>query len=96
MVNEHLHTTRSEFRVVMSIAISAHNHCSVRLYLQLFVGGLVYYLRVLYPMCSFVQSGVQHILHVCFFFFFRHFYPMLPVPLVYPILIGPLVFSNVY
>jgi hypothetical protein len=75
MVNEHLHTTRSEFRVVMSIAISAHNHCSVRLYLQLFVGGLVYYLRVLYPMCSFVQSGVQHILQCGFIFFSSSFLP---------------------
>ena len=35
----------------------------------------MYYLRVLYPMCSFVQSGVQHILHVCFFFFSSSFLP---------------------
>ena len=31
---------RSEFRVVMSLTIFAQSQCSVRLYLQLFVGGL--------------------------------------------------------
>ena len=44
------------------------NRCSVRLYLQLFVGGLMLYLRYL---CLFVYSGVQHILccvFVCFSF----------------------------
>ena len=32
---------RSDFRVVMSVTISAYKLCSVRLYLQLFVGGLM-------------------------------------------------------
>ena len=35
--------------------------CSVRLYLQLFVGGFMSYLRCL---CLFTYSGVQHILFV--------------------------------
>ena len=35
------------------------NRCSIRLYLQLFVGGLMFYLRYL---CLFAYSGVQHIL----------------------------------
>ena len=46
----------SEFRVVMSITISAR--CLNRFYLQLFVGRLVFYLRYL---CLFTYSGVQHI-----------------------------------
>jgi len=45
---------RSEFRVVMSVTISALERCSVRLYLQLFVGGRY--------LCLFTYSGVQHIL----------------------------------
>jgi hypothetical protein len=49
----------SEFRVVMSVTISALKRYSVRLYLQLFVGGLMSYLRYL---CLFVYSGIQHIL----------------------------------
>ena len=32
---------RSEFRVVISVTIFAYKRCSVRLYLQLFVGGLM-------------------------------------------------------
>jgi len=32
---------RSEFRVVMSVTISAWEQCSVRLYLQLFLGGIM-------------------------------------------------------
>ena len=42
--------------------------CSVRLYLKLFIGGLMSYLRYL---CFFAHSGVQHILccvYVLFFF----------------------------
>ena len=38
---------RSGFRVVMSAALSAYKRCSVHLYLQLFVGGLMSYLRYL-------------------------------------------------
>jgi hypothetical protein len=34
---------RSEFHVVMSVTISAKQRCSDRLYLQLFVGGLMPY-----------------------------------------------------
>ena len=39
--------------------ISAYRRCCIRLYLQLFVGGFISYLRHL---CLFVHSGVQHIL----------------------------------
>ena len=49
---------RSEFRVVLSVEISAKKRCSVRLYLKLFAGGLVFYLCYL---CLFVHSGVQPI-----------------------------------
>jgi ABC-type Co2+ transport system permease subunit len=49
---------RSEFRVVMSVTISLYKRCSVLLYLQLFVGGFISYLRYL---CLFAHSGVQHI-----------------------------------
>ena len=34
---------RSEFRIVMSVTISAYNRSSVRCYLQFFVGGLMSY-----------------------------------------------------
>jgi hypothetical protein len=66
--------------------------CSVRLYLQLFVGGLMLYLRYL---CLFVYSGVQHIL-CCVFVSLPLVYPMLPVSLDCPLLIAPSVFSRVY
>jgi hypothetical protein len=39
---------RSEFRVVMSVTISAQTRCSFPLKPQLFVGGLISYLRFLY------------------------------------------------
>jgi hypothetical protein len=54
---------RSEFRVVLSVTISAYQRCSVRLYLQLFVGWSMSYSR---DLCLFTHSGVQHIL--CFVF----------------------------
>jgi hypothetical protein len=38
----------SEFCGVISVTISTQKRCSVRLYLQLFVGGLMSYLRYLY------------------------------------------------
>ena len=38
---------RSEFRVVMSVRISVEKRCSVRLYLKVFVEGLMAYLRCL-------------------------------------------------
>ena len=47
---------RSVFRVVMSATISACKRCSIRLYIQLFVGGAM--------SLFYVISGVQHIL--CF------------------------------
>ena len=53
---------RSEFRVVMPVTISAWKWCSVRLFLRLFVGGRMSYLRYL---CLFAYCGVQHILR-CF------------------------------
>ena len=64
--------------------------CSVRLYLQLFVGGPISYLLYL---CLFAHSGVQHIL-CCIFL--RLVYLMLPASLNSPFLIAPSVFSNVY
>ena len=61
---------RYEYRVVMSVTISAYKLCSVRLYLpppspQLFVGLLMSYFRCL---CLLVHSGIQHIL-CCIFSF---------------------------
>jgi len=58
---------------------------SVLLYLQLFVGGLMFYLRYF---CLFVYSGVQHIL-CCVFVFLRLVYPMLPVSLDCPLFDWP-------
>jgi len=82
---------RSEFHVVMSIRINPFSHkndvrcliyvicvCLVRLYLQLFVGGLMSYLRYL---CLFAYSDVQHILCCVCFVFLRLVYPMLPFSL---------------
>jgi hypothetical protein len=70
-------TLRSEFRVVRSVTISAWKRRSVRLYLQLFVGGRMSYLLYL---CLFAYSGVQHIL-CCVFVFLHLVYPMLTVSL---------------
>ena len=58
---------RFEFRFVMSVTISAWILCSVRLYLQLFLGGRMSYLCYL---CLFSHSGVQHILCFVFALFF--------------------------
>ena len=58
---------RSEFRVVMSVTISAYKSCSVRLYLQLFVRELMSYLPYL---CLFDHSSVQSILCCVFVLFF--------------------------
>ena len=80
----------SEIRAVMSVMISSYTRCPVRLYLQLFVGGLVSYLRYL---CLLVHSGVQHIL-CCFLLWFSS--SMLQVPLDCSCLIASSVFSNVY
>ena len=58
------------------------NTCSVRLYLQLSVGGFMSYLRYL---CLLAYSGVQHILcYVFVLFFLRVVYPMLSVSLDCP------------
>ena len=56
---------------------------SVRIYLQLFVGGLTSYLRYL---CLLANSGVQHIL-CCVFVLFV--FVLLPVSLVCPFFIAP-------
>ena len=58
---------RSELCVVMSVTISVYNRCSVRLYLQLFIGGSMSYLRSL---CLFAHSVVQPILCCDFALFF--------------------------
>ena len=52
--------------------------------------------RVLFTfLLVFAYSGVQHMLF-SFLFFLRLVYPMLPVPLDFPFLNTPSVFSNVY
>ena len=63
--------------------------CSVRLYLQLFVGGLLSYLCLF----AYTRSGVGHTL-CCVFL--RLVCPMLQVFLDCPFLIVRSVFSNVY
>ena len=83
----------SDFRVVMSVTISAWKRCSVRLHLQLFVGGRISYLRYF---CLFTQWCLTHIV-LCFcFIFLRLMNTMLPVSLDCPFLIAPSVFSSVY
>ena len=64
--------------------------CSVRLYLQLFVGGLMSYLRYLW---LFAYSDIQHILS---FVRLRLMYPMLPISLDCSFVIALLLFSNIY
>ena len=81
---------RSEFCVVMSITISAKKRCSVRLDLQLFVGGLMSYLRYLW---LFAYNDIQYLLSfVCL----RLMYPMLPISLDCSFVIALLLFSNIY
>ena len=68
--------------------------CSVRLYLQLFVGVFMGYLRYL---CLFVHCCVQHIsCYVLVLLFFVLSTLRLLVSLDCPYLIGPSVSSNVY
>ena len=82
--HKYVNTLRKAFR----------SSCLVRLYLQLFVGGLISYLRYL---CLLAHSGVQHILCCVFCFVsLRLVYPMLLVSLDCPFLMSPSVFSNVY
>ena len=67
---------------------------SVRLYLQLFVGGLLSYFRYL---CLFTYSGVLTRIVLCFWFVcLRLVYPMLPDFLKFPFVIAPSVFSDFY
>jgi hypothetical protein len=54
------------FCVLMSVTISPLKWCSVRLYLQLFVGGLISYLRYL---CLFSHSDIRHALCCVFVLF---------------------------
>jgi hypothetical protein len=51
----------------MSVPISAYKRCSIRLYLQLFIGVRLSYFRYL---CLFAYSDVQHILYCIFVLFF--------------------------
>jgi hypothetical protein len=77
------------FHVVMSVTISPWKQCSVRLYLQLFVGGLIYLICVC--LCIIVSNTY------CFcFVFLCLMYPMMLVSLDCPFLIAPSVFANVY
>jgi len=81
------------FSTIHHLRFPKKKRSSIRLYLRLFVGGSMFYLRYL---CLFVYSGVQHIL-LCFCFVgLRLVYPMLPVSLDCSFLIAPSVFSNVY
>ena len=52
---------RSAFRVVLSATTSAWKRFSVRLYLLLFVEGLMSYLCYL---CFLAYNGVQHVLTI--------------------------------
>ena len=76
---------RSEFRDIRyDIRIK---RCSVRLYLKLFVGGLMSYLCYL---CLLAHSGVQHILCCVFLFCLSSsVYPCVAVSLKCPFLIAP-------
>ena len=80
---------RYEFRVVRLGFSQKMKTCSVRLYLQLFVGGFMSYLRYL---CFFGDSDVQHIL-CCVFVLFS--FVLLPVSLDCSFLIALSVFFNV-
>ena len=59
---------------------------------QLFVSGLMFYLRYL-CLCLLAHSGVQHIMRSVFL---RLVYPMLAVSLECPFLISLSLFSNIY
>jgi hypothetical protein len=77
----------------MSVTISAWKRCSVRLYLQLLVGGSMSYLRYL---CLFAHSGVQRILCCVFALFFFVLYNLCCQFLWIILFWLPLVFSNIY
>ena len=77
---------RSEFCVVMSVTISTQKRCSVRLYFQLFVRGLMSYLRYLYLLAKWCPTHIV----LCFYFAFLCLvYTMVPVSLDFPFLIAP-------
>jgi hypothetical protein len=83
-----------------TLACNVHNdfrmkkRCSVRLYLQLFVGGRM---SCLGDLCLFAYGGVLHIsCCVLDLSFFILLFSMLRVSLDCPIVIVPSVFSNVY
>ena len=68
--------------VKLAIIVLMYN-CSVRLYLPLFVGGWMPYLR--FCVCLRIMlSSTYIVLCLCFLFVFRFVYPMLPVSLDYP------------
>ena len=54
-------------RCVFRVPHSAYKRCSVHLYIQLFVGELMFYLRYL---CLFAHGGVHHILCCVYVLFF--------------------------
>ena len=83
---------RFEFRVLMSVTISAYKLCSVRFSLQLFVWGSC----LIYVICVCLCIVVSNTYCVVFCIFRRLVYPMLPVSLNYPFLILSSVFSKVY
>ena len=74
--------------IVMSVMIFAYKRCSVRFYLQLFVGGFMSHLRYLFLL---VYSECPTDIVLCFSSSCVP-YPMLPVSLDCAFLIGPSVF----
>ena len=81
----------SEFRVVMSVTISTYNYVRFVLYLQLFEGWFMPYLRYV---CLFAHSGVQYILCCGFVWFFFFLCTLCFSGLSF--FDAPLLFSNVY
>ena len=83
------------FCVVTSATISAYKLWSVRLYLRLFVGGFMSYLRYLCLVCIVVSNNGCVLVFLIFVLCLVC--PMLPVSLYRPFFfIAPSVFSNVY
>ena len=79
-------------KVKSSVTITTWKRYSLCIYLELFVGGRMLYLRYL---CFIAYSSVQYILCCCFDFL-RLVYHVLPISLDCLFLIAPSVFSNVY
>jgi hypothetical protein len=59
---------RSEFRVVMFVAIYASKRCSVHSYLQLFVGGFMSYSLICMCLCTMVSNTYCVVCFVLFVF----------------------------